>query len=201
MFDRPKTLSRPQFVATWVFLLAWLVVLDTGMDLPYLRTAFAWNVRFYVMCPLLIAMLVYLCFIRDQNGRTGIQWALSKLPGRWQRLHLILVAVAGLFIVAGGLSWSSIAYPAWITRLCAEQSFVKSYEITSMTSYPNTFRGRTYVLSLVDEKAAEVVELPLSDALVDDQTFTGKKWLCARGRTSMFGTIIESIIWRACDQG
>lgn len=197
--------TRFAVAITFAGLFLWVAIVTTGTRLPYIYTAFATQVRTFVVFPLLLGGLIYrIYFYRRPGQPSGFEWRMSLLSSRGERLKAGLIGVVGLFLVSGGIAWTSVAFPAWATKLFATDVVVHQYVVHEITRRSGPEWSTLFDLELTDARSGESVVLRLPRA----QFELNRRWkpgdsICVRGRKSLFGTIVDSTSRdeRSCNGG
>lgn len=180
----------------WISIVAfavWAWVISTGMRLPYLRTDFGFQVRAYLVFPLIVSGYFYWGFIYKKAGSrlTGYQQAMKRIS-KDDRVKVTLWIIPSAFIFSGFIAWTSIAFPAWATMLLANESVAKKYEVADITTEGGPMWSTRFDLQLTDIESQEVVSLLLTKARYEQHKWKRSEMLCALGRRAVFGTVIDT---------
>ena|SRR5882672_8353012 len=114
--------------------------------------------------------------------------ALQKLPTRRQRMRQLAVGLAGLVFLPAVIAWTSVAFPAWAANMTASMPFNEVYRVVDIKGVSNFHEVELTSASTTTDVAVWVK----TKALAKRDWNTGDT-VCLRGRSSTFGTIIESI--------
>lgn len=176
----------------------WMLIVVTGTRLSYLYTDFSFQIRAFVLFPLLLIALVYFGFIYHKpNQKTGYKQAMSNLHSRKDRIKTTTWGLLGLILIPATIAWTSIAFPAWAAKLLATEKYEKSYEITDITVRSGAVWSTLFDLDLTDPLTKERVVLRLRRSQYDQSHWRSGEHICVQGRASMFGTIIDDVSKRS----
>jgi hypothetical protein len=168
-----------------------LLTMGSGLRVPYVYTSSSQLLRgalFFV----LLSLLIYFSFLYRKRGkRTFFQAGLATLD-RSTRLKLVAGVVGAQVIFAATAAWMSIGFPAWAAQLFATRPYAEVFEVRDVSGHGRIW-SRTFDIAVSDVKQ-QVVCIRLPRWLYEP----GRPWrpgdnFCVKGRTSMFGTAIDSI--------
>ena len=174
----------------------WMVSVGTGIYcLAYLRTQFSYYVRAYIVFPVLVVALIYFIFFhRRMKGPTGYQQRMNKIATRSGRLKALLLAVAGLLLIPGGIAWTSYCFPAWATELFAKNRYEQSFLVEKITERGGIRSPAVFDIMLRSEDSTMSVNLDLSRAAYKEHSLKCGERIVLVGRTWEFGTIVEKVV-------
>lgn len=190
-------MSRAQasrvFIATFVGIGAWIILVKTGERLPYLVTPFSRDIRAMLMFPVLAAVLAWFAFAHrwKQTGKTGYAMRMAQLGSRKERVTQTMLALCGLLLVPAMIAWTSIHLVAWVAYLVSGSSFQEAYQIIDKKSV-------TGGLSLEMQSRSTNDEVSLRVRTQWGADLRSGMVVCAQGRSSVFGTVIESLNGSDC---
>jgi hypothetical protein len=149
----------------------------------------------YLLFPSLVLLLVWFGFVHRWRGtgKSGYRMAMDKLESRGARLKNTAIGLFGLIAIPAIFSWSSVVYAAWAAYLLSHNPFLEAYRITDVRAVSNY-----YELDLEGTSNRQQASLPVRKNAFDDGGWRVGDVICARGRSSPLGTIVESISARAC---
>lgn len=180
------------FIGAMAAVVIWFLAFEIADRLPYLYTPFAFNIRAYLVAPAILVVMVWFTLIHTwgESGKTGYRMAMDGLPSRKERIKQTLLGSLGLVAVPAGLAWTLIAFPILAAYLSASQPYAEVFRADYLKAY-----GNRYDLWMTHPATGEEVALRQSREQVSEQR---RGWnpgdlVCARGRTSVFGTLIESL--------
>lgn len=119
--------------------------------------------------------------------------AIKAAANRTEKVKITLWSVVGLILLPAGLAYTSIAFSAWIVKLTAVQKFSQIYEVHSVLSRSGAVWTRYYEIELLDISSGEIAYLPSTKDGYEKHLWNPEDQVCLIGRTSIFGTIIDSI--------
>lgn len=180
------------FIGAMAAVAIWFLAFETARRLPYLYTPFAFNVRAYLVAPAIMSVMVWFTLIHkwEESGKTGYRMALDALPILREKIKLSFGGLAGLVLITAGLAWTFIAFPILAAYLLAFQPYAEVYRVDRLEAV-----SIRYDVWMTNPDTGEEVALRQSAEQVSKQR---RDWnpgdmVCARGRTSVFGTLIESL--------
>ena len=187
--------AKALFIAGLVFVASWVICYETGKSLSYLQTARNFQVRMYFLFPTLVLFLIWFGFLHRwrESGKSGYQMAMEKLDNGIARVLNTLIGVFGLIAIPAIFSWASVFYAAWAANLLSRDAFSGTYRITDVRSVSSH-----YVLDLEGKDNHEEAALPVSRNALKSSNWRTGDVICARGRSSAFGTMVESISRNEC---
>src|SRR6266853_720697 len=182
--------NRSVFLTCIGVVLLWFVIYESSRRLPYLYTSFAFNIRAFVIFPVLTTLISWFLFIRKwrEGGKTGYQMAMEKLEKRRERIKQTLLSLVGLILVSSTLAWTSIAFSVWATALIASAPFAQRYRVGDIRAVSSF-----YDVSLTGLSGNQEVALRLTPERMQQRNWATGEIVCVCGRSSIFGTIVESI--------
>jgi hypothetical protein len=182
--------SRALFVAGTVLLVSWAICYETGKSLPYLQTERSFQLRMYLLYPLLVLPLIWFAFFHrwKETGKSGYRMAMDKLDSPSARLKNTVVGLLGLIAIPAAFAWSTAFYAAWAAYLLSHQAFSETYRIVDVRAVSNYWE-----LDLEATSTREQVALP-----VRTHAWRAGEVVCAHGRSSALGFIVESINANEC---
>lgn len=182
---------------TWLVLIGggvWTLIIISGTRLSYLYTEFSFQIRAFVLFPLLLIGLAYFCFIYHKpNQKTGYRQAMSNLRTRKDRIKATAWGLLGLISIPATIAWTSVAFPAWAANLLANERYVKAYEISDITVRSGAVWSTLFDLDLMDPSTKESAVLRLRRSQYDQSLWKRGEHICVQGRMSMLGTIIDNV--------
>jgi hypothetical protein len=183
--------SRRLVLLVFGALAFWILAVFTGLRLPYVYTSLAFLLRVFVMFPLMLSGLTYLCFIyRKPNQLTGYKQAMNNLPVGKERVKATAWGLLGLVLIPGTLAWTSIAFPAWATQLFASERYAHVFQINDITVRSGAKWSTVFDLELTDA-SGEKVMLRLSRSRYEMNRWRSGEDICVIGRAWMFGAIVD----------
>ena len=177
-----------------VVIAIWALGFITALRLPYLYTDLAFKIRAYVVFPVLICVYCYFAFIYKSSkagGKTGFRWVMDQITSGRERAKRILITIVGVPTLAAMLSWSFIEFPIWAAEITASTPFAQAYSVTEIRQQGGSLWRAVYMLTLIPENG-ESVDLQLDSWRYHQHPWKVGDVICVRGRTSMFGTIMET---------
>lgn len=192
------TKSRSRRAAAWfvvagLFIL-WGSIISTGTRLPYLYTEFAFQVRAFFIFPVLLIALIYISFIRrNGNQQTGYMSSMSTLPHWKDKIKATAWGLSGMILISGGCAWSSVAFSAWAAKLLATVPYEGAYRVESIATRSGAAWSTLFDLHLIDVKLEEKATLRLGRSQWENRHWKAGECIFIRGRTSVFGVIIDMI--------
>lgn len=192
-----QRMSRAQVVRLFIVSLigvgAWMVAIKTGERLPYLVTAEARSIRLAIVFPTLTALLAWFVLVHrwKETGKTGYAMRMAQIDSRKERITQTALGLGALLVIPLMVAWSSIHLVAWVAHLAANEPFAQTYQILDRKSVTAGFSFDMYSRSTGQEVALRV-PLAWGSGLGPGMN------VCAQGRSSMFGTVIESLRRAEC---
>lgn len=176
------------FLAALVGLAAWIVAIKTGERLPYVMTTEARNIRLAIVFPALLVLLGWFAAGHRwrKTGQTGYAMRMAQIGSRKERIKQTILGVLGLLLLPLMVSWSSIHLLAWAAYFVSSTPFEKTYGIMDIKSVTAGYSFDMYGRSSGEEVTLRV-PLAWASGLRVGMT------VCAQGRSSVFGTVIESL--------
>lgn len=177
------------YITCMVIVFAWVLIMQTGQQLPYLYTEQAFNIRAFVVFPLWIGMFSWFVWFHrwEESGETGYQMAMSKFRGRRARFKQAFGGGAGLIFISAGLAWTAVYFSAWAANLFASDDFAQAYQIVNKKA-----ASRYLDIEMVDLATGKSASFRSTIIQLSEDYWGVGNTICVRGRTSMFGTIVES---------
>jgi hypothetical protein len=196
----PRKALRWYHVAV-AFVLVWTIGLEFADRLPYLRTAISFDIRALIVFPLLLGPLVYLVFFRtyaSMGGTTAYRYRMDSLPSQRERIRRSVVAIFAMPAICAGIAYSTIEVPAWIAYVTASVPFSHTYVVTQIKHLGGPLWTARYDLTLSEIDREKSVNLILTR-----QPYLKDHWglgyvTCVQGRTSVFGSIVQSMLKGPC---
>ena len=197
--SKPRRFSSATIAAVVAGVFFTLKFVVDGSKLPYVYTDFSRAARFYILLPAFIGIFVYIIFFfRGQKGKSAYLLILEKYQDREERIRMILSCILGILLFSIGFATYSIGVSARITDHTASDPFMHVYKIQTITERGGTPGFIPWIeLDLSDPASGEVVMLPLNrtdyaDTMHGSLVLRVGETICVRGRTSIFGTIIDT---------
>lgn len=184
--------TRPQaarlFVAVFIAIGAWIVAVKTGERLPYLMTPEARNIRLGIVFPVLAVLVGWFVFGHRwrETGKTGYAMRMAQIGSGKERIKQTALGLCGLLLIPLMVAWSSIHLTAWVAYFVSSTPFEEEYDILDIKSVTAGYSFDMYSRS-TGEGVTLRVPLAWGSGLRVGVT------VCAQGRSSMFGTVIESL--------
>lgn len=179
-------LVLPAIVGTAVI---WMVLLYTGLNLPYIYTKFALQLRMYFILPFLVTVLLVLRSAGiSGERRTSAKKEQPRFGGSALRNKEAIKEFFVLILAAFFFSWSSVAFSAWTAKLFATETFTREFQITKIGTHA---KRSSNSLALVDQRNGEHVDLVLRTERYRDGRWKVGDTICVKGRTSIFGSISD----------
>lgn len=183
------------FIAAVFLTSIWVLAVTTGGNLPYLSTPFGLYFRALAIFPLLLGMGIWLGFFRvwRTTGLTS-HGALTKgLSARKRYLSAAKVLVA-LMVMSGLISYMSSAFSALAAYVMATTPFARTYDVLDVKSFRASRSSTTrYDIQLMRVPGPERVSLRFTDTALSGRDWAEGARVCVVGRSSLFGTIVESV--------
>lgn len=180
------------FIGAMAAVVIWFLAFETADRLPYLYTPFAYNLRVYAVFPLLLLLAFWATLIHKSpnSGMSGYRTAMAGIQSRRERVKQTLLGFLGVIGIPAGLAWTLIAFPILAAYLSASQPYAEVFRADYLKAY-----GNRYDLWMTHPTTGEEVALRQSREQVSEQRrgWNPGDMVCARGRTSVFGTLIESL--------
>ena len=179
--------------------MAWAICFITGSRLPYIYTDLAFKLRGLIIFPALFCIFGYFAFVYKRPGaKSGYDLAMDSLRSSAAKIKSTLLGMLGLFFLTGILSWTSIAFTAWLAELIASTPFSQTYTISKITANSGPVWSTTFDLTLIRDKS-EIVDLRLNRVRYEEYSWKTGDVICIRGRTSVFGSIVDTTSRGFCD--
>jgi hypothetical protein len=179
--------TRAAAIAAFAAFLAWALATAYGRGLPYLITENSRELRTFVLFPAILGLLGWAGFRHrwKSTGMTGYEQAMRELSRR-EKLVLTLKMLAGLLFLPAGVSWLSVYLAACVAKVSAEEPLEQTYAVMDIR---RVRAGDEFQLSSVPDGEDAWLYWRGREA----QKFRSDRRICLHGRTSFFGTIIDSI--------
>ena len=163
---------------------------ETGKELPYLYTESASTIKLFVVFPLLVLFFIWVTLLHkwSETGLTGYQMALAHVPNRRNRIKLQVGALFGGILISATLPWMLNNYIIWVAEWTASRRFAHTYQVIEIKGVSNAYDVN---MMAVPERAD--VSLRLTKERLAMRDWKEGDLVCAQGRTSIFGTIIETV--------
>lgn len=163
---------------------------------PYLQTEVAFTLRYLVLFPALLIFSIYGLFVHKGVRRgnlelTAYQYRMHSFTSRAGKIKETILGLAGLVLLAFFFSYSSLGVPAWATEIFARKEYLGRYVVEDIGVGGGPVLTTVFKLQLRDPKTGEKVVLPLRRRLYEQFPAEVGESVCLRGRTWIFGTVIE----------
>jgi hypothetical protein len=170
--------------------LFWATIVVTGTRLPLLHTEASFLIRIFVIFPVLLITLWYVLFVYRWRTmpESLYRMRMKHLSTKKEKVTAMLKTTFAALFMMGGLSWTSIAFPAWATELFASGPFSHVYQITDITYQSGAKWTTLFDLHLMDPDGSEATLL-LNRWDYDQNHWKASEKICVVGRTWAFGTI------------
>lgn len=181
------------FIAAFFGVGAWMLLVKTGERLPYLITEFSRDIRVLLMFPVLTAVLAWFAFAYrwKQAGQTGYAMRMAQLGSKGERVKQTVLALCGLLLIPAMVAWTSIYLVAWVAYLVSGSPFEESYQLIAK-------KRATGGLSLEMQRRSTNDEVTLRVPTEWATDLRPGMVVCAKGRSSAFGTVVESLQASSC---
>lgn len=188
MRDTTRSQATRLFMVVFIALGAWIVAIKTGERIPYLMTSEARQFRLAILFPVLAVLLGWFAFGHHwrETGQTGYQMRMAQLRTRGERVKNTIVLLVGSLLLPIGVAWTSIHLVAWIAYFVSSTPHEETYGIMDIKSVTAGYSFDMYNRSTGKEVALRV---PLAWA----SGLRVGMAICAQGRSSPFGTVIEAL--------
>jgi hypothetical protein len=176
------------FMAVFIGIGVWILAVKMGERLPYLITPHARHIRLAILFPALAMLLGWFVFGHRwrETGQTGYGMRMAQLRTKSERVKQTLVLLVGALLLPAGVAWTSIHLAAWAAYFVSSTPYEESYQITEKSSVTGGISFDMYSQSTGEEvslRAPAKWGVNLRPGMV----------VYAQGRTSVFGTVIESL--------
>lgn len=184
--------SKRTVLLVFGLLSLWMLMVYTGMRLPYLYTELAFSIRAFLLFPALLGLFVYFSMIHRWKGQSKTLYALRvrRLQTRREKLKGAALTAFGFLLIAGGFAWTSVAFPAWITQLFASKRYMHEYRINDITARSGAKWSAVFDLEMIGA-TGERVTLRLSRSRYEKSRWKSGDDICVIGRTWILGTVID----------
>jgi hypothetical protein len=108
-----------------------------------------------------------------------------------ERIKESAKAVVGFAFFSLSFAWLSLGIPAWATEIFARKEYLGRYVVEDIGVGGGPTLTTVFKLQLRDPKTGEKVVLPLRRRLYEQFPAEVGESVCIRGRTWIFGTVIE----------
>lgn len=177
--------------------------INLGLRVAYFYTPLAFEIRAFVIFPILVIPPLYFLFLYKKNirGKEQTVWRvyLENLAskGQKQNIYSIVLGLVALSLFSGIIAWSSIFIAACVAELAAHLPFSQTYTITEITT--RRMRPRVFDLSL----AKNSTEIDGTILRLTRQRYEEHYWkvgdvICVHGRTSIFGSVADTLTKGDC---
>jgi len=182
--------DRRLHVVVFAITAAWMLGVITARRLPYLETSFSQQLRGLVIFPVILTGLVWFAIIHKwaETGMSGFRMAMRGVASRGGRVKQTVLGATGVLAISAGIAWSSIAFPAWATQLFAQRPVALKERILEVKH-----ASGGYTFRLWDSASAEENSLFVSWGAYDRGRWREGDEICLRGRTWMFGVVVDSL--------
>lgn len=184
-----KQPSKLVLVITFLVAFFWIAVVITGVRLPYIYTEFSFQFRMFILFPILFCVLCYFMFFHHFKGYkvSAYNLKMKEVSSGRDKIKEKLILIVGLVFIPAIISWTSITFPVWITKLVATEPYLQNFNISKIKD-----RGSSGVeLVLLSANTTEQVTLHLSNSRYRKKRWSRDDKICIKGRTSVFGTISD----------
>lgn len=167
----------------------WMIINISGARLPYIYTDFSTICRALIIFPILFSTSFYIIFIHRFKGYkvSPHRLSLERYSSTKEKVKDTLFTLFSLGCIAAFFAYFSINISVWITKLTATDTYSESFIIDGVKDRGST--GVDLFLSKTDK--SEKVILHLSNSRYRENNWRRYERICVKGRTSMFGTIID----------
>lgn len=121
-----------------------------------------------------------------ETGQTGFAMRMAQPGTKKERVKQAALGLAGLLAITFMMAWTSIHFVAWVAYLVSRTPVEKSYGVMHINSVT-----AGYSFDLRSRSTGEEVSLRVPPAWASGLRVG--MTVCAQGRSSMFGTVIESL--------
>lgn len=179
------------FIVVFCVLGLWMLAVIFGESLPYLATQSSSDIRVRFVFPLLSVFLVWFVFLHkwSETGATGYQMRMRELKNRSGRVKHTLILVFGLFLLAGFISWTSINFARWAAFVSPSEPFSQAYKVISI----GAMSGAKLDIEMIGVSGGKTAWLRLTRSKHAQQDWGVGDKVCAKGKISMFGVIVETV--------
>ena len=190
-------------IGLWVFVFVMLAVIGgnvIGGSLPYLFTKKITLIRAFIIFPLLFVFLIYFAFFHKwiTSGRTSFRMRFTKeeLANPYIKAKYFLLSFFGCMAMSAGIAWISWGVVACAASLYSKEPINKTYKIRSFWG-AGSIGVDVGLINLTNG----------SEYTVNEQGYylnLGVPWkvgdiVCAKGRTSVLGTIVDELKAGSCE--
>ncbi len=181
---------RNLFKFVMAVIIFWMVLVSTGEYLPYIDTSFAWRIRYLLVFPVLLVLMVWFFFIHKwaESGKTGYQMRMVQLTDKRTRVKETLVGGVGVPFISVMIAATAIDFTAWAAFLAPGEPVAHTYAVVRIKAV-----GSKYDVVLHDTRSGEQVTLRQSGNHLANRDWRVDDVVCVRGKTSLFGTTIDSV--------
>lgn len=180
-----------------------LVVIDMSCyvgsrGIPYLFNERVILDRFYFIFPSILIFAIYFIYFHKWkvSGQTGFQMRLSKkaLTNPYFKAKHLLFSLAGIFLGSVALAWSTWSIPACAAYFYSKQPVTQEFVVDNLRDAGNSGVD----VGLIDKEDDVEYSLKQPGYLSLGVPWSLGDTVCAKGRTSFFGTIVEDFKVGAC---
>ena len=190
-------------IGLWIFVFVILAVIGSdaiGRTLPYLFTEKITLIRVFVIFPLFFVFLIYFAFFHKwiTSGHTSfcMRFTKEELANPYIKAKYFLLSFFGCMAMSVGIAWISWGLVACTANLYSKDPLNKSYKIKA-------FRGAgsagvdVSLIDMVDNSEYSIIQSGYYLSL-------SVPWkigdiVCAKGRTSALGTIVDELKAGSCE--
>jgi hypothetical protein len=167
---------------------AWMMITNFGGKLPYIVTENSFNIRAYILFPLILFFFIYIIFLHkwEETQSTGFQMALVG-SSKKSKIKQLVIAIFGSILGAAMFSWLARDTIASVAYFVANKPYVERFTVYSTRSVSNLTEVELQNLS--NQQRAY---LRLKHAAFGKGIWEYGAIVKIEGRTSIFGAIAEN---------
>lgn len=167
---------------------AWMMITNFGGKLPYIVTENSFNIRAYILCPLVLFFFIYIIFLHkwEETQSTGFQMALIG-SSRKSKIKQLTLAIFGSILGAAMFSWLARDTVAAVAYFVANKPYVERFKVYGTKSVSNLTE-----IELENLSNQQTAYLRLKHAALGKGVWEYGAIVKIEGRTSIFGAIAES---------
>ena len=166
--------------------------------MPYLFNEKVILSRFYFIFPSILVFAIYFVYFHKWkvSGKTGFQMRFSKkeLADSYFRVKQILFSLVLFVVFSAALAWSTWGIPACAAYFYSKQPVTKEMVVNKLKGAGNSGVD----IGLVDKLDSVQYSLKQPGYLSLGVPWNIGDTVCAKGRTSYFGTIVEDFKVGVC---
>ncbi len=176
-------------MVTMFLVLMWMLLFGEGRRQPFVYTDTHFAVRAYIIFPLLFATIAWFCFGHKwpSTGHTGYRMAMASIKTTGQRIRSTVFGLCGLVLISGGLAWTSVVVPIWVTVALGSEGQSAAYRVVQVSG-----SGRYREARLTRLSDGDSVSLPLAGGYASAPIRSGET-VCATLRSSVLGAIATEL--------